>query len=130
MNHEEEETPPEPSLVWTDHARKCAQSRGVSVRIVEKIRVSADRSPFVGGGCRSFFVSRRKLARLDDQTPATDRERMDGVVLVIDPSTNAVITVLHPHRRDASRYWRGHVGRRYRPRRQQCHWHTWRHFSA
>jgi hypothetical protein len=76
---------PPPTL--TDHARKRAQSRGVSMQIVEAIYAYADRSPFVGSGCRSLMVSRRELDRLADSIPAADRERMNGVVLVIDPES-------------------------------------------
>src|SRR6516164_8851365 len=83
--------------ILTDHARKRAQARGVPIRILEAIYSNADRSPFVGSGRRSLMVSRRQLARLDGNIPAADRERMDGVVLVIDPKSNAIITVLHAH---------------------------------
>ena len=64
-------TPP----ILTDHARKRAQARGVPMRILEAIYSNADRSPFVGSGCRSLMVSRRQLARLDGSIPAADRER-------------------------------------------------------
>jgi hypothetical protein len=77
-------------LILTDHARKRAQSRGVSLRILEAIYTNANCSPFVGNGCRSLTVSRRLLARLADNIPAADRERMDGVVLVVDPKSNAI----------------------------------------
>jgi hypothetical protein len=81
----------------TNHARERAQVRGVSMRIVEAIYANADLCPFVGSGCRSLMVSRRKLDRLADSIPAADRERMDGVVLVVDPDGEAIITVLHAH---------------------------------
>ena len=61
------------------------------MRILEAFYSNADRSPFVGSGYRSFMVSRRQLARLDGSIPAADRERMDCVVLVIDPKSNAII---------------------------------------
>jgi hypothetical protein len=105
--------------ILTDHARKRAQARGVPKRILEAIYSNADRSPFVGNGCRSFMVSRRQLARLDGSIPAADRERMDGVVLVIDPKSNAIITVLHAHSPNGRRYRRQRDGRRYRPRRRR-----------
>lgn len=119
--HQEEEPPTDTPLILTDHACKRAQSRGVSRRTVEGIYANADLGAFIGNGCRSLLVSHRQLARLTGRIPVDDRERMTGVVLVIDPSTNTVITVLHPHRCDARRYWRGQVGRRYRPRRRQRH---------
>jgi len=70
-------TPP----TLTDHARKRAQSRGVSMQIVEAIYAYADRSPFVGSGCRSLMVSRRELDRLADSIPAADRERAPAYAL-------------------------------------------------
>lgn len=115
-------TPP----ILTDHARDRAQVRGVSMRIVEAIYAIADRSPFVGSGYRSLMVSRRKLDRLADSIPAADRERMDGVVLVVDPKSNAIITVLHAHSTNGRRYRRQRQGRRYRPGRRRLHWHSWR----
>lgn len=115
MRQKSEETAKTP-LNWTDHALKRAQSRGVSIRIAEAVCRNADRYPYVGGGCRSFFVTRQQLARLADRVPAVDRERMDGVVLIMDPNTNTVISVLHPDSRCTRRYWRGRTGRRFRPR--------------
>jgi hypothetical protein len=44
---------------------------------------------------------------------------MDGVVLVVDPGCNAIITVLHAHSPSGRRYRRQRDGRRYRPRRRR-----------
>jgi hypothetical protein len=65
-------------LILTNHARKRAQSRGLSIRILEAIYFNADRTPFVGSGRRSLMVSRRQLARLVGSIPAADRERMSS----------------------------------------------------
>jgi len=111
-----------PPPILTDHARERAQVRGVPIRIVEAIYANADRSPFVGSGRRSLMVSRRQLDRLADSIPAADRERMDGVVLVVNPKTNVIITVLHAHSPNGRRYRRQRDGRRYRPRRPRFHW--------
>jgi hypothetical protein len=110
--------------ILTDHARKRAQARGVPSRILEAIYANADRNPFVGGGCRSLMVSRRELARLAGSIPAADRERMNGVVLVVDPESNAIITVLHAHSPNGRRYRRQRDGRRYRRRRRRLHWQS------
>jgi hypothetical protein len=104
-------------LILTHHARERAQVRGVSMRTLQAIFAYADRSPFVGSGCRSLMVSRRQLARLADAVPAADRERMDGVVLVVDPECSTIITVLHAHSPNGRRYRRQRDGRRYRARR-------------
>lgn len=109
------------SLIMTDHALRRAQTRGVPMRIVEAICANADRSPFVGSGCRSLMVSHRQLDRLQDSIPAADLERMEGVILVIDPNTKTVITVLHAHSPNARRYRRQCDGRRYGRRRRRMH---------
>src|SRR5262245_7716233 len=101
------------------HARARAKARGIPLRIVEAVYANADRSPYVGGGCRSYMVSRRKLAALAETIPAADRERMEGVILVIDPFDSVVITVLHADRCNGQRYFRQRDGRRYRPRRHR-----------
>lgn len=114
-------------LILTDHAHERAQARGVSMQVVEAIYANADRNPFVGSGCRSLMVSRRHLARLAGTIPAADRERMDGVVLVVDPKGNVVITVLHAHSPKGRHYRRQRDGWRYRrSRRRGLHWHPWR----
>ena len=95
-----------PPLMLTNHARERAQARGVSMRIVEAIYANAYLCPFVGNGCQSLMVSRRKLDRLADSIPAADRERMKGVVLVVDPNSNAMITVLHALSPNGRRYRR------------------------
>src|SRR5262245_22455946 len=111
------------SLIVTNHARQRAQERGIPMRILEAIYANADRSPFVGDGRRSLMVSRRKLARLADNIPAADRERMEGVVLVVNASKGVVITVLHAHGPQGRRYRRHQNGHHTRRRR---HWHPWR----
>jgi hypothetical protein len=114
-------------LILTEHARERAQARGVSFRVLEAIYASADRNLFVGRGCRSLMVSRRQLARLAGSIPAADLERMDGVVLVVDPKSTAIITVLHAHSPNGRRYRRQRDGRPFRPRRRRrMHRHSWR----
>ena len=107
------------SPVLTNHARERAQARGVALRIVAAIFANADRSPFVGGGCRSLMITRRKLARLDDSVPPADRERMDSVVLVVDRKSNMIITVFHDYGPNARHYRRQHNGCRHRVRRKR-----------
>jgi hypothetical protein len=109
-------------LVLTDHARKRAQSRGVWLRTLEAVYANADRSPFVGGGCRSLMVTRQQLCRLADSISPADRERMEGVVLVVDPNSKAIITVLHAHSPSGRRYRRQSDGRHYRPGRRRPRW--------
>ena len=113
-------------LTLTQHARVRAQTRGIPLRIVYAIYANADRRPFVGNGCRSLMVSRRQLDRLAHAIPPADRERMEGVILLIDPERNVVITVLHADGSHGQHYLRHFYGRRYRHRRRRPHWHPWR----
>jgi hypothetical protein len=57
-----DDAPAVTSPILTDHARKRAQTRGIPMRILEAIYANADRTPFVGSGCRSLMVSRQHLA--------------------------------------------------------------------
>jgi hypothetical protein len=111
------------SAIMTDHARERARARGIPLRIVRAIFANADRSPFVGEGRRSLMVSRRKLDRLSESISAGDRERMDGVVLVVDSVSQVIVTVLHADGRKGRRYRRQWDGGIYRPRRRRLHWH-------
>jgi hypothetical protein len=55
---------------------------------------------------------------------------MDGVVLVIDPESNAIITILHAHSPNGRGYRRQRDGRPYRSRRRRSHWHPWRNLRS
>ena len=88
------------------HARVRAQARGVPLRIINAIFTYADRGRFVGGGRRSLIVSRRRLGRLADTIPASDRERMEGVTLIISRIGTVIITVFHACRSRGGHYRR------------------------
>ena len=114
------------SPILTDHARRRAQARGIPLRIVDAIYANADRVSFVGGGRRSLMVTRRQIDRLPEAISPADRERIDGVVLVVDLQGTVVITVLHAHSSNGRWYRHHRDGRRYRPPRRRPHWHPWR----
>jgi hypothetical protein len=116
----------ESSLEFTRHALEQAQLRGIPIRIVQAIFANADRSAFVGSGCRSLMVSRKHIDRLKDVIPPADRERMDGVILVIDYESSVIITVLHAHGQKGQRYRRQRNGHPHRRTRRRAHWHLWR----
>jgi hypothetical protein len=97
----------------TNHALSRAQQRGVSVRIINAIVAFADIRPWVGSGCRSLMISRRRLAHLPDGIlSAAERERAAGVAVVLDASNGSVITVIHTAGRRAARYRRQFRSRR------------------
>jgi hypothetical protein len=102
--------------ILTDHARQRAQDRGIPLRILGAIFAHADRRPHVGNGCRSLMVSRRKLKALKDLIPAADRERMDGVVLVMDREIRVIVKVIHASSAGGRRYRRPDFGIRLRRR--------------
>jgi hypothetical protein len=114
------------TLELTQHARARAQTRGIPLRIVYAIYANADRRTFVGDGRRSLMVSRRQLDRLANAISPADRERMEGVILVIDQQRKTVITVLHGDRSRGQYYRRQFYGRRYRYRPRRPHWRPWR----
>jgi hypothetical protein len=103
-------------LVLTKHAERRAKERGLPWRIISAICANSDRQTPVGGGCVSLMVSRSELQDLAGSIPADDRERMQGVAVVVDADTEAVVTVLHVNRRNGSRYRRQRSRRGHRVR--------------
>lgn len=93
-------------LVFTRHAERRAKARGLPLRIVSAICANADRRTHVGGGCLSLMVSKSELLALEGIIPAVDRERMQGVAVVVDTATETVVTVLHMRGRRGARYRR------------------------
>jgi hypothetical protein len=93
------------------HARVRAQARGIPLHIINAILAYAGRPRFVGEGRRALMVSRRRLDALADAIPAADRERMEGVILVINRTAEVIVTVLHAYSSRGRRY-RQHSRRR------------------
>jgi hypothetical protein len=104
------------SLVLTRHAERRAKERGLPWRIISAICANSDRQTPVGGGCVSLMVSRSELQDLAGSISADDRERMQGVAVVVDAETETVVTVLHVNRRNGSRYRRQRSRRGHRVR--------------
>jgi hypothetical protein len=103
-------------LFLTRHAERRAKERGLPWRIVSAICANSDRQTPVGGGCVSLMVSRSELQDLAGSISADDRERMQGVAVVVDAETETVVTVLHVNRRNGSRYRRQRSRRGHRVR--------------
>jgi hypothetical protein len=61
----------------------------------------------VGGGYQSLFISRRRLKEMADEDMApSDRERADGVAVVVDNTMQIVVTVLRLSGSRSRRYLR------------------------
>jgi hypothetical protein len=84
----------------TNHARKQAQRRGISIEAVNLIIEEADIRDWSGDGCRSLQVSGKRLGQLiaqGDLEPCL-AERVNGVSLV-RASDGVIVTVMHKIRR-------------------------------
>ena len=103
--------------VLTNHARCQAQVRGIPLHVIESIYRHADSGAFVGSGCRSLMVSKRRIGELAGVICLGERERMAGVILVIDHEANVVITVMHSYGSKSQRYRRQRHGHPHRSRR-------------
>lgn len=91
----------------TDHAMVRAQQRGVTHDVISLVLSEFDISLHAGEGRLNVRISRLWLAELvRSGTSARLAERAAGVVLVIDPVSSLVITVLHDHGDRAGRCYR------------------------
>jgi hypothetical protein len=99
--------PSTPFLRMTDHALSRSQQRGISARTITTVIDYADIRPWVGSGCRSHMISRRRLSELPNEVLSpSEKEKVAGVAVVIDPADRVVVTVLHADSRCAARYRR------------------------
>lgn len=79
----------------TDHASTRMQQRGVSIRVIDFVLWNADKSEFVGSGCREKWISRRRLSAL--RRAGADCQligRANGVAAVVSID-DTIITVFH-----------------------------------
>jgi len=96
------------------HALRRCQQRGISQQIVNTILVHADLRVWVGNGCQSLLVSRRRLAELvPDELEPGEAGRLGGVCVVQDVATGEVVTVLRLAGRSGRRYRKQHRCRRH-----------------
>jgi hypothetical protein len=95
------------------HARVRAQARGIPLHVIEAILAHADRRCFIDGGRRALMVSRRHLDGLAEAVPAAARERMEGIILVINRTGEVIVTVLHAYSPRGRHYRRHGRGRRH-----------------
>ena len=78
------------------------------MRVIQAIYQFADHNEAIGKGCQSIMLSRSQIEEMSDIIPASDRERMSGVALVVGGDASEIITVLHAHDRKKSRHYYRH----------------------
>ncbi len=97
------------SLDLSCHAAVRSQARGVPLDLVEAILDYADRTVPVGGGCESLSISRKGLGRIPSHImPPAARDRLANLAVIVDGSSERVVTVMHMHGRQARRYRRSY----------------------
>jgi hypothetical protein len=106
-------------FIMTLHAAVRAQQRGLKRLAVELAVGLHDRVVAVGNGHEAWSVSRGRCAVLRDAgLPASVVERLSRTILIVEPLTGTVITVINGHADADRRYRRGEQGRK------KCAWRT------
>ena len=86
-------------LNFTEHADIRAQQRGVKRSVLNFILLEADMDLPAGRGCRSLFVSRKRLRALINENKVQPKfaDRVAGVVLI--EHENELVTLFHKTQR-------------------------------
>jgi hypothetical protein len=101
------------AFIVTAHAAGRARQRGLKHQAIELVLAVHDRAVAVGQGRQAWSVSRKRCAALRDAgLPASVVERLDRTIVVVEPLTATVITVINGHAGADRRYRRGEQGRR------------------
>ena len=89
----------------TRHARSRAQNRGIRTEVIELVLAHGDIELHAGEGLHSLQISRKGMERLAEAgvRPAL-REKALGVVLLVDPTTQQIITAMHAIGSQGRRY--------------------------
>lgn len=96
----------------TDHAAQRAQQRGLGQRAVELVLSLHDRAVHVGDGMEAWSVSHARCRSLRMAgLPWSLIERVARTILVVEPLTGTVATVINGHP-DAHRRYRKGAGER------------------
>jgi hypothetical protein len=99
-------------VMFSDHATRRAQQRGIRPAVVDFVLRNADRDLEAGNGCRAYRISKKGLAELLSHGAKVGEVALaTNVVVILHEDSGEVITVMHD---------RNKAGRRYR--RQ---WSTW-----
>lgn len=89
----------ENQMSFTSHAQARVQQRGIKKEVIDFILMEADQDKPAGRGCRSLFVSKRKLAKLvkNNELMPKFASRVSGVVIV--EAEDEIVTIYHKSRR-------------------------------
>ena len=83
------------NIELSNHASARMQQRGINSRALGFILDNADKSEFVGSGCREQWISRRHLTKLRRRgADGHLAERAAGISIVVS-SDERVVTVFH-----------------------------------
>ncbi len=101
------------TVIISPHAASRAQQRGLKRQAVELVIGLHDRAVAVGNGREAWSVSCQRCKALRSAgLPAAVIERLERIILVVEPLTATVVTVINGHDDAERRYRRGEQGRR------------------
>jgi hypothetical protein len=83
------------SHTCTRHALARAAQRAISAEAIDAVLRFADIRNFIAGGLVAAMVTQRKLERLERRLSIGERESLEGVIVLIDPRTGAVVSAFH-----------------------------------
>jgi hypothetical protein len=87
------------SFGLTNHASARMQQRGLSMQAVDYVLENADKSEFVGSGCREKWISRRCLRALRGSGEHSHLiDRATGVAVIVSED-DMVVTIYHKTKR-------------------------------
>lgn len=94
------------------HAAVRARQRGLRALALDLVLALKDRAVHVGGGREAWSVTRARCQALREAgLPAALAERLGRTILVVEPLTREVVTVINGHAESHRRYRRGDDGR-------------------
>jgi hypothetical protein len=94
------------------HAAQAARRRGIREQAIDLVLAIHDRTVHVGNGREAWSVSRVRCGALRAAgLPGAVVERLGRTILVIEPLTAEIVTVINGHADGHRRYRRGDDGR-------------------
>jgi hypothetical protein len=92
---------------FTDHAKCRAQQRGITFDTLYFVIEHSDIWLHAGEGCRSARISHKQTGELYlEGFPASVIERTRNVVVIVDPNSRSIVTVLHDNGSKSGRKYR------------------------
>lgn len=94
-------------VIFSDHAVRRAQQRGIRPGVVDFVLGNADRDLEAGNGCRAYRISRRGVAELIRKGDKVwEVERATDVIVIVREDGGEVVTVMHDQNAEGRRYRR------------------------